>query len=371
MKQYQGISYLKVMLTFFVVAHHAFLAFTPSGYGSPIHDKNTTEVFSYITGVFDNFFMYTFFFIAGLFAYKSIISRGKVSYILSRVIRLGLVFFVATYTVNIVGFYLMEVFKGSNQNIFLSFENFIEYYGFVVRYFYPTQHLWFLWVLLLFNIIFAFLLPFFKKERTLLSRLHDEGNFFMNCMLSLGILLYIVGTLIFGYEFVNLIGPFSAQIGRLPAYFMMYIFGIILGKNGLEKSFIIKKFNKKITMRILFIGLISGLIFTHLLIQERFDLLFFTGDILTAITFVFMTLALVALFLNFSDKNSKVMSMLSEHAFLIYILHYGIISALQGVFYNIDLNGFIEGIIVFLIGSMLSILFAYLLRKIKLIQKVI
>ena len=56
MKKYNGISYLKLMLTMFVVAHHAFLAFTPSGTASPIHDGNRTIIFSYVTVLFDNFF---------------------------------------------------------------------------------------------------------------------------------------------------------------------------------------------------------------------------------------------------------------------------------------------------------------------------
>ena len=60
MNKNQGIGKLKLFLTILVVAHHAFLAYTPTGLGATIHDFNRTEIFSYITVVFDNFFILLF-----------------------------------------------------------------------------------------------------------------------------------------------------------------------------------------------------------------------------------------------------------------------------------------------------------------------
>lgn len=370
MKKYNGISYLKLMLTMFVVAHHAFLAFTLSGTASPIHDGNRTIIFSYVTVLFDNFFMYTFFFIAGLFAYKSLVSRGKVSYFLSRLIRLGAVFFIATYTVNIVGFYLMEVFKGTDPYISFGLSNFAGYYEFVVMNFFPTQHLWFLWVLLLFNIIFIVISPLFKKENRVSKLLRNNEGIFLATMLVVGFLLYRTGSLFLGYDFVTLFGPFSAQIGRVPAYFMMYLFGILLGRNGIENTFIVQKYRMKNYIFILFLGIISGLIFASLLINSQFEILYFIGDVLTTVTFVLITIGLMALFSNHLNNESKFLIVLSENAFMIYILHYGVVSALQGIFYRIDFNGFLEGVLVFILGFIISFGISYLLRKIKIVSKI-
>ena len=370
MKKYNGISYLKLMLTMFVVAHHAFLAFTPSGAASPIHDGNRTIIFSYVTVLFDNFFMYTFFLIAGLFAYKSLVSRGKASYFLSRLLRLGAVFFIATYTVNIVGFYLMEVFKGTDPYIDFGLSNFAGYYEFVVMNFFPTQHLWFLWVLLLFNVIFIVIFPFFSKENKVSKLLRNNEVIFLVTMLVLGVLLYRTGSLLLGYDFVTLFGPFSAQIGRVPVYFMMYLFGILLGRNGIENTFIVQRYRMKNYIFILVLGIISGLIFALLLINSQFELLYYIGDILTTVTFVLITIGLIALFTNHLNQESKFLIVLSENAFMIYILHYGVVSALQGIFYRIDFNGFLEGVLVFILGFFISFGISYLLRKIKIVAKI-
>ena len=368
-KQY-GISYLKLMLTMFVVAHHAFLAFTPSGAASPIHDGNRTIIFSYVTVLFDNFFMYTFFLIAGLFAYKSLVSRGKVSYLLSRLLRLGVVFFVGTYTVNILGFYLMEVFKGTDPYVNFGFSNFAGYYEFVVMNLFPTQHLWFLWVLLLFNVIFIMIFPCFSRENKVSKLLRNNDVVFIVTMLVLGFLLYRTGSLFLGYDFVTLFGPFSAQIGRVPAYFMMYLFGILLGRNGIENTFIVQRYRIKNYIFILVLGIISGLFFSLLLINSQFELLYYIGDILTTVTFVLITIGLIALFTNHLNQESKFLLVLSENAFMIYILHYGVVSALQGIFYRIDFNGFIEGVLVFILGFNISFGISYLLRKIKILAKI-
>lgn len=370
MKKYNGISYLKLMLTMFVVAHHAFLAFTPLGTASPIHDGNRTIIFSYVTILFDNFFMYTFFFIAGLFTYRSLVSRGKVSYLLSRLLRLGAVFFIATYTVNIVGFYLMEVFKGTDPYISFGLSNFAGYYEFVIMNFFPTQHLWFLWVLLLFNAIFIVISPFFNKENKVSKLLRKNEVITLVTMLVLGLLLYRTGTLLLGYDFVTLFGPFSAQIGRLPVYFMMYLFGIMLGKNGIENMFIVQKYRMKYYIFMLALGITSGLFLAQLIMNSHFEILYYIGHVLTTVTFVLITIGLIALFSNHLNKESKYLIVLSENAFMIYILHYGVVSALQGIFYRIDFNGFFEGVFVFVLGFNISFGLAYLLRKIKIVAKI-
>jgi hypothetical protein len=370
MKKNQGISYLKLLLTVFVVAHHAFLAFTPSGVGSPIHDWNRTNIFSYVTVLFDNFFMFTFFFIAGLFAMKTLVSRGKVSYLLSRLVRLGVVFVIATYTVNIVGFYLMEVFKGTDPFINFGLSNFTLYYDFVVRNFFPTQHLWFLWVLLVFNIIFVVISPLFRKEITISKLLRNNKTTFLTTMLIVGFVLYKTGTLFFGYDFVTLYGPFSAQLGRILTYLMFYLLGVILGRNGLENSFITKKYKLQYDVIILSIGLLSGLVFAFLLINSRFEVLTYVGDLLTTFSFVFITVSLVSIFVNKCNKENRFLLLMSDNAFMIYILHYGIVSALQGIFYNVDFNGFIEGVLVFVLGLGISFGISYLLRKSKIVAKI-
>ena len=370
MKKNYGISYLKLMLTMFVVAHHAFLAFTPSGTASPIHDGNRTIIFSYVTVLFDNFFMYTFFLIAGLFAYKSLVSRGKVSYLLSRLLRLGAVFFIATYTVNIFGFYLMEVFKGTDPYINFGLSNFAGYYEFVFLNLFPTQHLWFLWVLLLFNIIFIVIFPLFSKENKVSKLLRSNGSIFIIVMLIFGALLYRTGTYFFGFDFVTLYGPFNAQIGRIPAYFMMYLLGVLIGRNGVNNTFIVQKYRMKYYIFLLAIGILSGLIFAVLLINSQIIILYYIGDILIAATFALITIALLAIFVNHFNQESKFLIILAENAFMIYILHYGVVSALQGIFFRIDFNGFLEGVLVFILGFIISFWISYLLRKIKIIAKI-
>jgi peptidoglycan/LPS O-acetylase OafA/YrhL len=365
MKKIYGISYLKLMLTVFVVAHHAFLAFTPSGVGSPIHDSNRTDIFSYITVIFDNFFMYTFFFIAGLFSVKTLTSKGSKKYIQSRVIRLGVVFFIGTYTINIIGFYFMEVFKGTDPNINIGFLNFLGYFTFVASNFHPAAHLWFLWVLLLFNVIFVVINPLITRTSKMFESISQNKTLFIILMLFLGYISHTVGYTFLGSDFVSIYGPFMAQIGRLPTYFLFYISAVIIGKNGLENSFIIKKKNTMIDTLLLFVGVLSGLLLGFLAIESPFPVWIYLWDILIVFIFVFITISLVSLFTNVFNKEHRVFKFLSTYAYMIYILHYAVVSALQGIFYNININGLFEGILVFLLGLILSLGFSILLSKIK------
>jgi len=371
MKKYNGISYLKLLLTTFVVAHHAFLAFTPSGGGSPIHDSNTTIFYSYVILLFDNFFMFTFFFISGLFAVRSLQNKGPRKYLLNRFIRLGVVFIIAAYSINIIGFYMMEVFKDVDPFFVFGFSNFLEYYNFVATNSSPAAHLWFLWVLLLFNIIFVLISPLISKGESLSKLISKNPKVLFGIMFGLGILLYSLTTQIFGYNFITIFGPFTLQIGRVTTYFAMYIIGILFGKNGIKNTFIYDKSKSSMQFVILIVtGVVSGIIFSYLLIHSQWTILSNIGDLLTVVIFTSLTIGLVTLFMRYVNGENRFLLLLADHAFMIYILHYAVISTIQGIFYNVDINGLLEGILVFILGYGLTIVLAYVLRKIPIIRKV-
>ncbi len=371
MKKYNGISYLKLLLTTFVVAHHAFLAFTPTGGGSPIHDSNTTIFYSYVTLLFDNFFMFTFFFISGLFAVRSLQNKGPRKYLVNRFIRLGVVFIVAAYSINIIGFYMMEVFKDVDPFFVFGFSNFLEYYNFVATNSSPAAHLWFLWVLLLFNISFVLISPLISKGESLSKLISKNPKVLFGIMFGLGIILYSLTTQIFGYNFITIFGPFSLQIGRVTTYFAIYIIGILFGKNGIENTFIYDKSKSSMQFVILIVtGVASAIIFSYLLIHSQWTILSNIGDLLTVVIFTSLTIGIVTLFMRYVNGENRFLLLLADHAFMIYILHYAVISAIQGIFYNVEINGLLEGILVFILGYGLTIVIAYLLRKIPIIRKV-
>lgn len=383
MNKNQGIGKLKLFLTILVVAHHAFLAYTPTGVGATIHDFNRTEIFSYITVIFDNFFMFTFFFIAGLFTLRSLKKRGVKNYISSRFKRLMIPFFIAAATINIIGLYIKDFQAGFTG------ATFFDYYQYVLINFFPTFHLWFLWVLFTFNLVAALIYKLFTTNATTKTFLKNiEFNKFisntkneiskkspMNLFLiifGLTLFIYSLSVLTFGLEFVYIFGPFQVQLGRVPAYFLMYVLGIIFGKDGLNETFLYSKDNKNVKQYKLLIltGLISSILLGFVLVNienlQLYVLLENVGAVLTTLTLSSLTVGLVGIFVSKEQAKkepSKIINSLIDNAFLIYIYHYAVVNIFQGYFYNINYLGVIEGLLVFIFSLFASYLLAVFTKK--------
>src|SRR3974390_3339853 len=122
-----SIGYLRAFITLLVLAHHAALAYDPFApspvavlngpnrwwQAFPVVDPKRSNVFAFLVGFNDIFFMALMFFLSGLFVWKSLQRKGGASFLRDRAVRLGLPFIVAAAIVAPVAYYPAYLQTGS------------------------------------------------------------------------------------------------------------------------------------------------------------------------------------------------------------------------------------------------------------------
>jgi glucan biosynthesis protein C len=212
-----------------VVWHHATLAYSTTGSGVLITDDNTFVGFDLIALYNDLFFMFAFFFISGLFSYRSLFKKGTKIFIEERFRRLLLPFAFGTLLINPIAHYFsfLKMDGGSFSTV--------GYLQFLINNFGKTEanHLWFLWVLFFFSLM----LVIYHQIQKLFSITIRQGQEkyimkawnFTNAMVILGTLCYLPMHNIGAGGFVTLIKPFNMQVSRILIYFLYFVAGNVIG----------------------------------------------------------------------------------------------------------------------------------------------
>ena len=360
-KRYLGLSYIKVLLTLYVVLHHAILAYLPGGPGVLVDDPNNFELWGLLATYFDNFFMYTFFLIAGLFSYESIKRRGIKNYALNRLIKYGLIFFIGTYLFNTTMLYFKDIVIGTDWWVqYASLETYFSYVQDVNSLFHPSFHLWFLWLLVFFHIVFATL---YKVSPNLFEKTYDLKA--ASKVMGITYLIMSVGYtgvgIVFGFEFINLFGPFSLQISRIIPYFTMFMLGVLIGKEGINNTFLNPQdeFGKKWKIW-LGISIFAPVLYYFLALYdfEFLDIILLNLVMLAAL---FGAISYTIIGLKW-EKKIKFFEFLAPLALGIYVVHYGFQGIVHGFMLSINLGGFIKGIMSFFITLTMSIVVSFFMN---------
>jgi len=127
-----AIDSLKALLAALVVAHHAFLAYTTSGYGSMVVEPRKFVAFDFVTGYLDLWFMSLFFFLSGLFVGKAVDRKGAGGYALGRLLRLGLPYVIGVVLINVPAFFFQYwawLEQTTGTGIVLGAGEFLKFWG--------------------------------------------------------------------------------------------------------------------------------------------------------------------------------------------------------------------------------------------------
>ena len=158
--------YLRTFAIVIVVFHHAMLAYTTYAEFSfiPVIDTQKWVGFDWITRINDIFGMSLFFFLSGLFVWESFKRKGVKKFINDRLIKLGLGFLIALLLIMPIAYYF------SHLELAIIYEftplSFPLYWLELASIGFIGGPLWFLWVLLVFNLIFV---SIFTDEKTIKS----------------------------------------------------------------------------------------------------------------------------------------------------------------------------------------------------------
>ncbi len=373
----KSIDYFRAFLMILVVWHHSTLAYSTSGVGVLIADRQTFLGFDLMALFNDLFFMFGFFFISGLFAYRSLEKKGSKQFTQERLIRLMLPFVFGTLFINPLAHYAAQLAREEKTFSFIGYGRFfVSTFGKI-----ESNHLWFLWVLFLFCLI---LVAYYEMSKAFSFRLEgirdgivQRVGGFERRMLIIGTLALLPMQALVGSGFVTLIHPFNMQVSRLLLYLMYFVVGTIIGTYGTYKSFISQEAVQKrwwryilLSVALTVVNLVihimaetvgGGMIQTLLMLLDHWMIIPIS---------LFAVLGFFSFFSLYMSGDNTFMNLLAEDAMGIYVIHYAVITCIQYGLTFLTIPAVIKGVGTTVIGLILSIVFLRVFQKIPFIRVV-
>jgi len=220
----------RTFLTLVVLLHHAVIPYTYFGHTDPA----SWIGFDIVVLATDSFFMAMFFFLSGLFTWPGIARKAPSVFLRDRLLRLGLPFMIAAFTVVPLAYYAIAL-RADPELTFAAF-----WWKTITVGPWPSGPIWFVWVLLAFDLTASLL---YRVS----AHLVDPGNrislrgfeqpaVFWLMLAVVSIIAYVPALLYFGgsrwFEF----GPFSVQASRILLYFAYFFIGVSVGVANFDRG---------------------------------------------------------------------------------------------------------------------------------------
>jgi len=213
----------RTFLTLVVLLHHAVIPYTYFGHTDP-----TSWIgFDIVVLATDSFFMAMFFFLSGLFTWPGIARKAPSVFLRDRLLRLGLPFAIAAFTVIPLAYYAIAL----RHDPGLSFTAF--WWKTITVGPWPSGPIWFVWVLLAFDLTASLL---YRVSAHLVDpgnrvslRGFDQPAVFWLLLVVVTTIAYVPALLYFGGSKWFELGPFSVQASRILLYFAYFFIGVSVG----------------------------------------------------------------------------------------------------------------------------------------------
>lgn len=352
--------YLKVLVILLVVAHHSCLAYTTFAHFDPAHyltgstapvvDTARWGFFDYAENFNDVFFMSLMFFISGLFVWPSLRRSGTRAFVCGRLLRLGAPFAVGSFLLMPVAYYASWQLTGNDA-------------GYLAYWRQDTIHervpgpLWFIWLLLLFDIIAAVF--YFVWPRRIgvmpLAWTKHKPVAAAAAMFAVCAVVYLPALKAFGWAWgAFFIAPFYFQLSRFGLYLAWFAVGAWIGSEDLERGLLARDGALArywpwwlcacfVAYNMLWF-LPMGLEAAGALTADQRGAIW---AILWVVSCVASCFALVALFRATVRTRRHWMDSLSRSAYIIYIVHYAYVLWLQRWLMGINIHASLKFVIVF------------------------
>jgi len=372
--------YLRSFGILLVLLHHTVLAYVTFGFlnppdpmmtFSPIVDGAKWAGFDRIALVNDTFFMPLLFLVSGLFVWQSLKKRGVTRFLLGRLKRLGIPFVIALVVLTPLAFYptMLEIklVYGVGQSLGEFWLNFFK------AGLNQPGPLWFISLLLAFNIVAALLYGVFGRINRRSARssnlLLDNPLVFVLALFGLSVAAYVPMSIAFGPSAWWAFGPFKVQTSRVFVYLLYFLAGVALGSRGLNQGALRSDGSfAKYWWAWVLAGACSyaGLtwIFTAAPTSPWVRYVFLAEMAL-------MVMALTAVFVRFARRRIAPLSSLSANSYGIYLVHYLVIIWLQYAVLRVNLAAGAKAAIVFFGGLALCWGSIAVLRRIPAVRRVI
>ncbi|OSI55353.1 acyltransferase family protein [Bradyrhizobium canariense] len=358
----------RTFLTLVGLLHHAVIPYTYFGHTDPA----SWAGFDVVVLATDSFFMAMFFFLSGLFTWPGIARKAPSVFLRDRLLRLGLPFAIAAFTVIPLAYYAIAL----RHDPGLSFTAF--WWKTITVGPWPSGPIWFVWVLLAFDLTASLL---YRVS----ARLVDPGNrvslggfdqpaVFWLLLVVVTAIAYVPALLYFGGSKWFELGPFSVQASRILLYFAYFFIGVSVGAANFDRG-ILSAGGQLPKQRWLWViatliayCLMWGMIYIKREILGNPDpqphwyqaiygtfFVLFSGSIL---------LAILAFFLHQKSPGPNLLDRMQADAYGIFLVHYPIALWIQYALFDYSLPAIVKAAIGFVLTVILSWGLTAALRKI-------
>jgi hypothetical protein len=358
----------RTFLTLVVLLHHAVIPYTYFGHTDP----KSWIGFDIIVLATDSFFMAMFFFLSGLFVWPGLGHKALAIFLRDRLLRLGLPFAIAAVTVIPIAYYAISL----RQHPEIGFSAF--WWNMVRSGPWPSGPLWFVWVLLAFDVTASLLYRVSAHLVDPINRLSQRGfdqpAVFFLFLLAVSAVAYVSSLLYFGPTHWFEFGPFSVQASRLLLYATYFFIGAGIGAANFERG--VLSANGRLAKSSW--GWIAATLIPYCLLWV---MIYIKREILgnpspqpqwyhAIYGFLFVAfsaailLAILAYFLCFKNSGWSVLDPMQGDAYGMFLVHYPIALWLQYWLFDYDLPAIVKAVIGFVLTVALSWALTAALRKI-------
>ena len=358
----------RTFLTLVVLLHHAVIPYTYFGHTDPA----SWIGFDIVVLATDSFFMAMFFFLSGLFTWPGIARKAPQVFLRDRLLRLGLPFAVAAFTIIPLAYYAIAL----RENPELTFAAFWSKTITVGPW--PSGPIWFVWVLLAFDLSASLL---YRVS----AHLVDPGNrvslrgfkqpvAFWLMLAVVTVIAYVPALVYFGANRWLEFGPFSVQASRILLYFAYFFIGVSVGAANFDRGILgadgqLPK-SRWLWMIVTLIPycLMWCMIYIKREILDNPDVLPHWYHLFYGTFFVLFSasilLAILAFFLHSNAPGPTLLDRMQADAYGMFLVHYPIALWIQYALFDYELPAIVKAAIGFVLTVILSWGITAALRKI-------
>lgn len=366
----QALKNLRAFAIVMVVSFHSVLAYlasqpaAPDPFNSPPYHWLATPIldshrwlpldiyaaFQYVA------LMPVMFFLSGIFVWPSLTRRGSWNFLYGRLLRIGLPFVFGVYV-------LMPIAYFPVYRVTASDPGWLAYWRhWTALPFWPGGPLWFLWQLLLFDILAIGLYLAAPRLMDMLGRFSASAGTtprrYFVALLAVSAAAYLPLAFKFGVSDWAEFGPFDWQPDRPLLYLVYFFAGIGVGAQGIDRGLLQPGGALARRWRVWLAGIAGSFLLWMVTMAPSayghgnlaIDLCSYLAVVLVVAT---VCLGFTAVFLRFGQARSALTDSLSDSAYAIYLMHYVFVVWLQYGLLGATLPAIVKAILVFT-GALLA-----------------
>lgn len=348
----------RTFLTLVVLLHHAVIPYTYFGHTDPA----SWIGFDVVVLATDSFFMAMFFFLSGLFTWPGIARKAPSVFLRDRLLRLGLPFTIAAFTVIPLAYYAIAL-RHDPELTFAAF-----WWKTVTVGPWPSGPIWFVWVLLAFDLTASLL---YRVS----AHLVDPGNrvslagferplVFWLMLAVVSIVVYVPALIYFGgsrwFEF----GPFSVQASRILLYFAYFFIGASVGAANFDRGILSAEGQLPKSRWLWVIATLVPYCLMWVMIYVKREILgnpdpqphwyqVIYGTFLVLFS-ASILLAILAFFLHQKSPGPNLLDRMQADAYGMFLVHYPIALWIQYALFDYELSAVVKAAIGFVLTVILS-----------------